>query len=301
MSRHDDVAKSGAMSLEEMAVCTSKVSGENKFAGTGMVMGDIKGLLPESDEEEPKEREREEEEDDGEGDGKSTTTPRKRGSEAEPADVCQGHGPGAPRGCVQRRPEEGDGGGDDPRPKKQKLLCIDDAIASGLRNFRTWYTSLTDSCQNQYTDAQQVLKDAVDPLIATQVANEVASCFQKMYIRNLWFCILLSFWFLCHVKVAILKTRVYTLELVFNGPAAKLKKHIQNITQNQAAPAAGCSTMAGRARLGMAPPCKSYAELVLVSTFQPYEEKIKVAASKEAILQLLKDLCGEVSESAEGW
>ena len=96
-------------------------------------------------------------------------------------------------------------------------------------------------------------------------------------------------------EAAILKTRVDALELVTNGPPSKLQSHLMAIKDAQkprdgGAGAGASSAAAGRARLGTAPPCRSYLDLVTLCSFDPVTEQITDATSKEEIVQITKNL-----------
>lgn len=241
MSGHDDVGRSGATTLQDMAACMGKIGGDNKFSGKSMVLGDIKNMVPEDSDE----AQEEQESDDG---GRTIGGTSKRQAD-----------------------DDDDDGEDQPKQKKQKWLCIDESIAGGLRLVNKWRTSTEATCRKQLEEAREVLELVSDPSYAKNVSNETA----------------------------ILRMRADTLDLVVNGSSDQLKAQITSIANAQVAresplatPAApsGAASSAGnaRARLGSAPPCKSYAELLTLSSFEVFEDQVQASTTREDIVSITK-------------
>eukprot|EP00969_Alexandrium_andersonii_P008687 379217-Alexandrium_andersonii.AAC.1 len=139
---------------------------------------------------------------------------------------------------------------------------MDEAIASAVRPFRKTMASLKEQTNDALRDASAVLESGKS--YGALVANELS----------------------------ILQTR-YDALLLVNGPSKKaLDDRIGRIRAGQAVvtprsgsggAAAASNADAGRARLGTAPPSKSYESLITVASLEPYEQQLHACASKEAI------------------
>lgn len=243
---HEEIGNSGGTTLTEMAGLMAKSAEDQKFAGQSMMLTDVKDLLPESGEEDNPEEENGGQDDD---------------------DLFGDSVDGSATGSSVKR--KGGLGSDEGGKKGQKWLCIDDAIATGLRSFSKFMDTTHANLKAAREEAQSTLDACKDASIAKQVVNEKA----------------------------ILETRSVALALVMDGPTPELTAFITKVKEAQdarlqASKVLGCgasSAEAGRARLGTSPPCKSYQDLVTVSRLEPYREQLHNCTTKEEIVATMKE------------
>ena len=267
MTGHEDIGgcHSAASSLSEIAKGMVATKGDdNAFSGKNMVMGNIKGLLP------PEKADEDESADEADG-------------EEEEADSDEEE-----EGCISdRTPKKSkrraeDSLKEEPSAKKGRWFCVDEGIAGGLRKVTNWKESTLNAYSTQRQAADVVLKK-VEASQEMQVA-----------VGN---------------EVAILRTRMQTLTMVCEGNSSELHDHLAKFGRGEkrsadcgslsTASVASQSAEGVRHRLGTAPPCKNYKDLVTIASLVSYESEIESCFTKEEMLDVekrFKNVCKNITD-----